>query len=502
MPASLHSRISSLTASAAEQLKRATTDLLHGPIGPGAVREFELRLQAITRSLASKSEAATLHHLFTRTDLDRLAVRAFQDTHAGFRDKGPRPVKIHLPDDSVVEVCASYLRPQKRRRRGAPKRKRGAYGKGRWPALEALGIHVVHGKLKATPLVQDRLIWALTACDSHEAAREALSMLGLDWSETRVQSFLERAGEDYLEQRTQWLEQLGEQGPIDPADFKGKRVVVSVDGGRVRLRCDRPGRPLKSGYHRFDAPWREPRLMCIYVVDEQGHRDRSVRSVIDGVMEVFEDEEDKVAADRLFELVGQYARALRLEEAAEVMVVADGADWIWNRARNTLEAAGVEKLTEVVDFYHVSEHICELAKKAGWSAPKRISWRNRMLGALSKSQTSRLEQLMGKLEGTPAAGSVYLSKHTERIDYAGFRERGVVCGSGAVESAIRRVINLRLKGNAKYWKLENVRVMLMWRGYLAAGRLEELTQWSRGFRARWWLECEQRAAQQAIRLAA
>ena len=83
-----------------------------------------------------------------------------------------------------------------------------------------------------------------------------------------------------------------------------------------------------------------------------------------------------------------------------------------------------------------------------------------------------------------------------------YREQGIVQGSGAVESAIRRVIHQRIKGCGKFWKEENVRVMRMWRGYLKSGRLDELMQWSRRFRARWWSGAEQRRAQLMWREAA
>ena len=39
----------------------------------------------------------------------------------------------------------------------------------------------------------------------------------------------------------------------------------------------------------------------------------------------------------------------------------------------------------------------------------------------------------------------------------------VALGSGAVESAIRRVINLRLKGNGMFWTEENAESMLGFR---------------------------------------
>ena len=49
-------------------------------------------------------------------------------------------------------------------------------------------------------------------------------------------------------------------------------------------------------------------------------------------------------------------------------------------------------------------------------------------------------------------------------------------GSGAVESAIRRVINLRLKGASIYWLEEMAEAMLLLRCYYKAGRWNTLKQ--------------------------
>ena len=55
----------------------------------------------------------------------------------------------------------------------------------------------------------------------------------------------------------------------------------------------------------------------------------------------------------------------------------------------------------------------------------------------------------------------YLEKHEDHchLDYARFRRRGLPIGSGAVESAIRRVINLRIKGPGVLWEEENAEGM-------------------------------------------
>lgn len=56
----------------------------------------------------------------------------------------------------------------------------------------------------------------------------------------------------------------------------------------------------------------------------------------------------------------------------------------------------------------------------------------------------------------------YLRRHGEagRLIYMLFRRQGLSCGSGAIESGIRRVINIRRKGNGMFWKSDNAELML------------------------------------------
>jgi hypothetical protein len=46
-------------------------------------------------------------------------------------------------------------------------------------------------------------------------------------------------------------------------------------------------------------------------------------------------------------------------------------------------------------------------------------------------------------------------------------------GSGAIESSIRRVVNLRLKGNSIYWREENAEAMLQIRAQVLTNRWDE-----------------------------
>ena len=75
----------------------------------------------------------------------------------------------------------------------------------------------------------------------------------------------------------------------------------------------------------------------------------------------------------------------------------------------------------------------------------------------------------------------YLRKHSDagRLRYVCFRFRGVPQGSGAIESTIRRVINLRLKGNSIYWTEDNAEAVFQLRAAVVSGRWEEIVDRTR-----------------------
>ena len=53
----------------------------------------------------------------------------------------------------------------------------------------------------------------------------------------------------------------------------GRRVVISSDGGRLRLRETKRGPKTKKGRQRYTGAWREPKVLIVYVVDAEGKRE-------------------------------------------------------------------------------------------------------------------------------------------------------------------------------------------------------------------------------------
>jgi hypothetical protein len=60
----------------------------------------------------------------------------------------------------------------------------------------------------------------------------------------------------------------------------------------------------------------------------------------------------------------------------------------------------------------------------------------------------------------------------------------VPLGSGAIESTIRRVINLRLKGTSLFWTEENAEAVFQLRAAVVSGRWEEILDHTREAMAR------------------
>jgi hypothetical protein len=158
-----------------------------------------------------------------------------------------------------------------------------------------------------------------------------------------------------------------------------------------------------------------------------------------------------------------------------------------------VEVLGIprERVHEVVDWYHADETLHAIAGIPRWSSSECARWVRRAEKLL---WAGRIDDLLDHIR-TLAVGRrapdikqhlAYFGRNRARMQYAAFEKAHIPCGSGAVESAIRRIINLRLKSNAKYWLVENAEHMLLLRSYLKAGRFDDLIAWSFAMVVPWW----------------
>lgn len=253
----------------------------------------------------------------------------------------------------------------------------------------------------------------------------------------------------------------------------GKRCAVSLDGGRIRIRSPKRGKKTAKNRRRFHAHWREPKLFHIWLLDDDGTICRSFAPWIDGTMK---------GPDVVFMLLSYYLGAIGIAAAKQVLFIADGAPWIWNRIPDLIVKIGLDpaKVRQIVDFYHAVQHLNTVASlRKGWSTKRRRQWVSRQTSYLKRGQNELVVQavreiIRGRHSKLINRERAYFESNLQRMQYARARKSRLPVGSGPMESAIRRVINLRMKGNGIYWLEGNAEAMIMLRSFYKAGRWDDL----------------------------
>ncbi|MBD3163133.1 MAG: hypothetical protein GF328_13605 [Candidatus Latescibacteria bacterium] len=453
-----------------DEIVGAAEEFLRDPT-PGAFRTFEEEAQGTLARVAGHVVGSVISILLRDPVFRSRAMEQSRATSPRkLRNQGCRVTSVRFLGGVVLIFRTPYASPDHTnspgRRRGVGRRGKG--GEGIFPALVALGIH--H---RATPALASLVARLSARCASFEEASEALREHSVQMDAKTVRCLSLHVAEEALRQRENRVE-AAREGRLFTKELAGKRIVVSVDGGRLRLReGGRRGRKRKNGRRGYKTPWREPKILSVYVIDGDGQKVRSFPPLLDGTL----GDPDATFALLTSELVLRGA-----SEAELVIVTGDGALWIWNRVDALAAALGIpsEKIVRVADFYHAVEHLAamvELVTSFGKEAKK--TWLKRNRRRLKKGRVDRViesaeRRCRGKNAKKIATEIDYFRKRREFMRYDEYKRRGIPRGSGAVESAVRRIVNLRLKGPAIFWRGPNAEAMLHLRAYLKAGRWDEL----------------------------
>jgi hypothetical protein len=370
----------------------------------------------------------------------------------------------------VLWVTTLYCGPAGRTGNG-----RGREGAGLYPELAVLGFQ------EGVSAALASLVARTTALlPSYALANQELSRRGLDLDIKVVHGIATQVGTATLAQRTrELLKYRAGQVPAGK-EFAGRRLGVFVDGGRTRIRRvtrkQRGQGKHKKQKRRYKADWREPKLLIIYEMDQGGRMVPGSRPVIDGTFG---------GPDALMELLAFHLHRIGAADASVVSLGADGAPWFWDRLDWLVARVGLpaSRVVRTLDWCHGVHHISlaleQLIQDGG--VRKRVfkklrKWlrQGRWLEVTGELMGLAFEQDL-KLDHAVWTPIQYLERHGEagHMDYARYRRRGLPSGSGAIESAIRRVINLRLKGSGISWLEENAEAMLVLRANVLSDRWDE-----------------------------
>jgi len=303
-------------------------------------------------------------------------------------------------------------------------------------------------------------------CPSFEVAKAVLAEQGIQVNVKTLRRYCKVVGAEGMKWR-------GVMSLDGTETLQGVTVVVGIDGGRLRERERKPGR-WKKGQKRqgFYTEWREPKLFTIYFLDAQGEVIREVAPLHDATMGNHE---------AVFSLLEQYLAALPLEQAEKVVFCGDGAPWIWSDVVSLCERMKLDmtKVHQVLDYTHAKQQLGKLldyvGKKGGSKRQKGKldrKWKNLLWnGQIDELKTEIENDCKGNRKvAALKKWRMYFKKNQDRMQYQAFEGQNIPCGSGSVESAIRRVINLRLKAAGTFWKIGMAEVFLFLRSQLISGR--------------------------------
>jgi hypothetical protein len=383
-----------------------------------------------------------------------------------------RPLTVRLLGGLILYLSTLYCGPPSGTGKG-----RGREGAGLYPELAALGIS--EGSSAALISLVGRQCALLP---SYQIAQQELAARGTVLNIKVVHRIARQLGAALLTCRTHDL-QRWRAGQLTPGTaLAGKRVAAMIDGGRTRVRtviCKQKGRGKgKQQRRRYKAEWREPKLLIIFEIDDQGRMKKGTRPWIDGTFE---------GPNEAMELLAFHLHRLGATQAQVVVFVADGAQWVWERLEWVARRVGLQRaqVVRVLDWCHAVHNLSLALQALGLGEQERQQRYQELRGWLRRGWhgllLKELEKL-GEAAGHPAGLAQplgYLRKHAEagHMDYQKLRRRGLPQGSGAIESAIRRVVNLRLKGPGLMWHEENAEGALALRAAAVTERWEETMAW-------------------------
>jgi hypothetical protein len=149
-----------------------------------------------------------------------------------------------------------------------------------------------------------------------------------------------------------------------------------------------------------------------------------------------------------------------------LVFIADGAKWFWDWV-----SVFYPKAIQILDYYHCKEYLCEFARLVLTDKDQKAKWITLQEELLFKDQVENVianiksfSELTGDALSYQQKIITYYENNKIRMLYGTYKKKGLLIGSGPIESAHRNVIQKRLKLSGQRWsqtgvqKIANLRV--------------------------------------------
>jgi hypothetical protein len=297
------------------------------------------------------------------------------------------------------------------------------------------------------------------------AAEQVRRMVGVVVSASAVERVTEGSGlvleAQYKEQRERLLSGGGSaMRQCGKASSEGHQWVVELDAAKAH----------------FSDDWHEVKVGVVCQVEETGGDGTQQASKVKAVNASYtthvggmEDAGAKLYAEAI-------RRGVRPWEDT-VVCLADGAPGNWNQF-----ALHFPRRVEILDWFHALEHLWAAGRAGlGEGSDQVKTWVKEQETLLWEGQPEAVIEAVEALARSTGVEAVnrearYFHTNKERIHYARWREQRYPIGSGAVESACKRLVGARLKGPGMRWTATGGQAVLNLCALLASNRWEQ--DWS------------------------
>jgi hypothetical protein len=305
----------------------------------------------------------------------------------------------------------------------------------------------------------------LASAGSFEWASEALEEIAEIYvSPKETQRISESAGETIeIQNKNRIVEVMIPESPRSkfdehtaPPTRTKATVYIEYDGTGIPVSgkelAGRKGKQLDGS-----AKTREVKLGCIFsqsIFDEKGDpiRDENSTSYV-GAIENAESFGWRLFAEANLRGVESYER---------MVVIGDGAKWIWGIASQHFPNA-----IQIVDLYHAKEHLYELSRKLFTQQEERQTVLNEWLKTLEAGNIEILVAEIRAIKGLndvqmeiASAEANYFTENSERMRYEKFNDMKLFVGSGVIEAGCKTVIGRRLKQSGMFWGLRGANAII------------------------------------------
>jgi Uncharacterised protein family (UPF0236). len=313
-------------------------------------------------------------------------------------------------------------------------------GSGNGQSDDILGLNRSHRQTKG---ITEAITYASQLVPSFERASEVINkFLHVDISATQMQIVSEEIGkavfEKQMEIANKAYEKPEETAPQLLEKYRNEGILyIMMDGSAVNTRIQ----------DENNSSWKEMKLGLVF-----SDRDLITRSNGDKII-------TKKEYVTYFGAVGEFKK-LVFDAAAragygilkKVVVIGDGAAWIWNMCEELFPDA-----IRILDYFHLSENVHGYAKALH---PEdeigRKIWINTVLDLIKEEKVDEaLKYISVRLIKNlpPGVGNVcnYIENNKDRIKYKTYKENGYYIGSGPIESGNKTVIQQRMKQSGMRW---------------------------------------------------